>query len=308
MLQQDLNSLKGPWPVLRLSSCWWFALKAMDTWGRIQFVRSFKKGKAAAGRKGLPITEETITENLLYELIEAQSRNNGFVPDVLMYQAEREPKEGNDIDLFVRYPWGTVRFMVQSKLVYDTLRYQSIKHDNKNGEQIDLLLAASAKLRAVPLYLFYNHVPGHTTIEKWCNEEWDETQYGCTVANARRIANQFYPAGVWTIPSFDDLHSGGQDQQLARPWITLVCCEYNSLTELLARFGDGGNVAGIEPQTDWPEFGDEVDLVVPSVGDSENGTIRYRRMNSTKELAKELPVNDNPEQFYPRFIATLDVR
>lgn len=157
--------------------CLWAAIQSMITWDRIGFVDSQNRGRRAAGRPELPITEETITENMLVELAASGPFNSRRIPFVELWEAQYEPTEGNDLDLWVRYSFGWVHFMVQSKRLYENLRYKEIWHENRHGMQVDLLINASNG-KGIPLYLLYNHVPNEQRNEEWCGVTCDETQYG----------------------------------------------------------------------------------------------------------------------------------
>lgn len=305
MVRDDLRHFQQPWPLLRpYSHCMWFALRALDTWDRIGFVRGFKKSQAGAGRKGLPITEETITENILFDFIQA-SFSPGTPSTVELWQAEHEPREGNDLDLLINYPFGRVHFMVQSKLLYDTNLYPSIKHSNKQGEQIDLLLQSSRIRNAVPMYLFYNHVLGFVRTGQVCRRGYDETQFGCTVAHAQVIGSNFRQRGNWTIPTFQQLHDVGDP--IAVPWIKLVCCDYQDPQALGASFIPKGDPDPVLPIS--PLVPKDRTLVVPVSGldGSESMPVTYTRIESAKEMKWDLEPDPEEGRYYARFILSIDV-
>lgn len=290
---------------LHIGNCPWFAVQSLLIWDRIAFVRNLKKSKAIAGRKGLPLTEETLTEDLLFDFFRTQWGRGGS-SDVAIWQAQSEPHEGNDLDLWIQYPFGVVRFMVQAKILNMFRKYRSIRHFNSNGEQIDLLRRASTVNKAIPLYLFYNHVDEFVRQETWCGKDCDETQYGCTIAHADLIAQRFYPSGTWTIPTFSDLHAAGGATQLAAPWITLVCGCIGSrgdlARQLLTATAEDDAIPLVKGGL---PYGESFQLRAATIEGQEGAPVIYKELTPENWQNTKRDRNPDPKQYYPRFILTI---
>jgi len=288
--------------------CLWFAVQSMITWDRIGFVDSQNRSRRAAGRPELPITEETITENMLFDLAESGPFDPRRIPFVELWEAQYEPTEGNDLDLWVRYSFGWVHFMIQSKRLYENLRYTAIWHENRHGMQVDLLINASNG-KGVPLYLLYNHVPNEQRNEAWCGVRCDETQYGCTVSYAPNIKAWLPPAPQErTTPTFSDLHTAHLTRGRAVPWIKLVCCRYDTKEDLCGGLGLN--------KEDWDKVlvsetgpvGSSFEYTPPSVLGENKEPVSYTPYTRPKGDPKPKERDPVEGRYFTSYLMAMDVR
>jgi RNase P/RNase MRP subunit p30 len=95
----------------------WAQKFAYDTW---------KKIKLSFTNDNFKIYETTITQNMVYELLELKFSN------VKIFEALDETTNGNDLEVFIEsFDKRYYKFAVQSKIVYKNNKYSSIKHQSK---------------------------------------------------------------------------------------------------------------------------------------------------------------------------------
>lgn len=144
----------------------------------------------------MPLSEETLTETLLYEIAWAHKADPGF--RVRVATKPEESLHGGDWELWLTQGGKGIKFRVQAKRLYPNGRYKSLFSYGKDayGNAVDLhlqtkKLIASAKLdNSIPLYCFYNFDGGH--ISDWpriqCPHKHRGASYwGCSVATASDI-------------------------------------------------------------------------------------------------------------------------
>ena len=138
--------------------CTWSRLVSALIWERIGFVRY---------RKGIKITETTVTQNLVFEFwLSAKSRS---LP-IEIYESKNEKSNGNDFEIFLETPKGFILLPVQCKIISKTDKYNSINHNTAGVDQIDLLLNYAQKKKGIAAYFLYNYF-----------DHWDE------IKNIQRI-------------------------------------------------------------------------------------------------------------------------
>lgn len=124
--------------------CPWCDLAAAEAWHRIRYAHSLPKTS---------LFETTMTQNLLMAIAMHPA------PGVRVFEALDESRNGNDLEILIEVASSSYAcYAVQAKIVYRrTGRYQQIRHQTRNGQQIDLLLAYAAREKCVPGYLLYCH-------------------------------------------------------------------------------------------------------------------------------------------------------
>ncbi|RAK02900.1 hypothetical protein LX87_01021 [Larkinella arboricola] len=192
-------------------------LFSVVTWEKIAFVRR---------QKGLKFHEVTATQNLLFQFrLLAEANPSG----VIMYEADSEKTNGNDIELYIKINGRYIFFACQAKIVYDKSSarrpdtYDSIKHlINKKTpnpeEQIESLLRYAKRKGGIPIYLFYNYCADQKTVNDIVQSSSENIEvYGCSYVDARSLIGNYYSINDWhTIPTFRSLHI-----QQAKPFYKL---------------------------------------------------------------------------------------
>lgn len=218
------------------TACNWFQFFAQETWDRIGYVRT---------RRGLKIWETTVTQNLMFEF---HTSKEAYLPmmratwGIEILESVNESTNGNDIELFVETSGGILFFAIQAKIInHDGFRrgglvdgnYPYMNHTVGTNNQIDLLCDYASKKGGLPLYLLYNYVNDNYKENMLCGIDYEIEQYGCSIVNASYIKNNYLVGGVWTIPTFKNLHPN-----IALPWFTIPCCFSNkSKDEVLKMLG-----------------------------------------------------------------------
>lgn len=214
---------------LNPTACNWFQYFAQETWDRIGYVRT---------RRGLKIWETTVTQNLMFEF---HTSKEAYLPmmrttwGIEILESINESANGNDIELFVETKGGILFFAVQAKIInHEGFRrgglidgnYPYMNHVVATNNQIDLLCDYASRKGGLPLYLLYNYVNDTFDDKTLCNINFEIEQYGCSIVNASYIKTNFLVGGVWTIPTFKNLHPS-----IALPWFAIPCCFSNKTKE-----------------------------------------------------------------------------
>ena len=280
--------------------CNFLQVLSADTWERIKFART---------RKGLRIFETTITQNLLFELRRTKEIVNAamgmYLWNIRIYESTNEKANGNDIELFIPFNKGYLFFPVQAKIIY----HQGFKRKHKmsNGDypsmnhivkttgvqQINSLLNYATTRKGYPLYLLYNYVNKSLAKASKCNIGFEEEQYGCSVASANFIYKNYYNSGLWSIPTFDDLHP-----KYAHPWFILACCfsKANDLNEIASTYFP---FDGDSPKNDLRVYSS-------SEVDQSNGWKDFDLTEVPNEAFRERD-EQNQIAFIPKFRIVLDL-
>ncbi len=216
--------------------CNWFQYFAQETWDRIGYVRT---------RRGLKIWETTVTQNLMFEFHTSKALyfpaiNLSWGVEIL--EAVNEKTNGNDIELFVEINGTILFFAVQAKIINHQGfkrvgiadgNYLQMNHVVGTHNQIDLLCSYASAKGGLPLYLLYNFVNNSFEEDSLCNIDFEIEQYGCSIVGASHIRDNYLINGIWTIPTFLDLHP-----DFALPWFVIPCCFKNKskkeIIEMLA--------------------------------------------------------------------------
>lgn len=187
--------------------CDLFKLLSIETWKRIEY---------AYLKSGIKVFETTITQNLLFEI---NALSDQFDLDINIFEAVDENRNGNDLELIIRYPKEGTEFYtpIQGKKVYRNQTYGSIDH----GNQIETLLNYALEKRSTAFYLFYNYTP--SGINGWVSP-CDLSLFGCSMVNANFIRDNYYNKKTkrngskgWIIPTLQKLIPK------SFPWHELVC-------------------------------------------------------------------------------------
>jgi hypothetical protein len=160
----------------------WLQLYSVQIWNKIGFVRN---------RKGLKISETTITQNLIFDFWQLAAASK--LP-VEIYESRNEKANGNDLEIFVETSKGFISFPCQAKIIQKNNHYNSIHHRNKNNSvyQIDMLIEYADRNRGIPIYLLYNYCNNFKHCQKV--EEltgYEIENYGCSIVNANFIKENF---------------------------------------------------------------------------------------------------------------------
>ena len=282
--------------------CLWFAVQSMEVGDRLAFVYALNASRRAVQRPGIPITEWSITEKILFDLNQSRSHYPRHFGGVEMWRAQYEPTEGNDIDLWIQYSFGWVHFMVQAKRQYPSRHYEKIWEHNRHGYQVDVLLRASVG-KGTPLYLLYNTLPSGRARETHCTYTSDATQYGCTVAHASRI-RPFLPAAVpMTTPTFDRLHPS--PPTIAFPWIVLVCCKHDSKASLGRALGLGEEESNQIPVSDRGPEGTTFEYLPPSLEGENAEPVSYYRVEEGSPSKRGSEADPIPGRYYAPYLLAM---
>lgn len=177
----------------------WLKIFSRNTWNRLGFSQKFKNE--------VKTYETTITQNLIYEILEiARATGN---PALRLLEARDESTNGNDIKIFVQYKDGYILFPAQAKSIYPSGKYEKISHRSGGKYQIHALIEYAVKKQGIPVYLFYNYYDQWRDVIDWNNLLGFEYEcFGCSLANAHFMENRYFDStGLkWKIPGYFDLH------------------------------------------------------------------------------------------------------
>lgn len=246
-----------------LDKCDVFRAAALDTWYRIEFSRK---------RPGLKIHETTVTQNLVYELNLLNWQMYSRL-GISIFESTDERANGDDLEIKVQdLSGGFITFATQSKILYHNLplskgglknlgdgRYPEMKHPkvNKKGSknQIDLLLNYAKKKGYVPIYLLYNYVDTHFSLQQKCGVSFDEKQYGCSIISAQYLKKNYALPHNGNLPrniKFSDLHP-----KVAKPWFVLSCCFHSmEVGGIIGELGGGEIDYQIKTESNGEVFDD----------------------------------------------------
>ena len=134
------------------------------------------RAKALRARFG----EESLTDLLVLDMLPHQ-RARGFWLSPTTKQEEASC--GADLLVAVRHRTGRwSRFVLQAKKLYPGDDYRMLNGGQKCFEQLDKLERCARQLRALPLYLLYNHTNSAQASQHWrCTQPFAAEQLGCTL-------------------------------------------------------------------------------------------------------------------------------
>jgi len=144
-----------------------------------RYIRRWLRGQPA-------VKEESLTDWLLYDISSKSPRFR-----YAAFSRHTEAREtGADWEWWILFPRRSFRFRVQAKkLTRDGDVYASLAYTNKNGLQIDMLLASSDRANALPFYAFYTGSPSQTMCGAQRHDE------GAFLGGARRMFSDFIAPG-----------------------------------------------------------------------------------------------------------------
>ena len=141
------------------------------------------------------VGEETFTDNILMEMCDVM---NLLDMPLRIFRSVDEKTNGGDLEIFVPMKNKFVRLAVQAKKVYieKNYVYDAMPHTVKGSGklQINLLLDYAKKIRAVPIYLFYNYCEVeviNVKILSGAKRSPPITHFGCSFADANWVKQNF---------------------------------------------------------------------------------------------------------------------
>lgn len=180
----------------------WLQLYSVNTWNKICFLRN---------RKGLKISETTITQNLVFDFWQLAIASE--LP-IEIYESKNEKANGNDFEIFVETIKGFISFPCQAKIIQKDNKYSTVTHKQKRSSalQINLLIDYAKEMQGIPIYFFYNYCNDL----KFCEQLQEATgyaieNYGISVVKAADLKRDFLFRKAnndieFKIPYFKDLH------------------------------------------------------------------------------------------------------
>ena len=183
---------------------------AESIWNRLREAR----------RWGVRLGEETLTDLLVLDfLMSTPSHNIRFIPTI----KPKEAVQGTDLVVYVRRGANKADiYAVQAKRLYErNYNCLNARSGSSNGHQINILEDYARALRAIPLYLLFNHVDDKDSDSAWqCCQTIDKRQFGCTLVPSWRIRDAISTRGCRT---FKYIHS----DLAALPWRCAFACPNN---------------------------------------------------------------------------------
>lgn len=130
--------------------------------------------------------EESLTDLLVLDMLPYQ-RARGFWLSPTTKQEEASC--GADLLVAVRHRTGHwSRLVLQAKKLYPEDNYRMLNRGQKCFAQLKKLERCARHLRALPLYLLYNHTKGAQASKDWCcTQPFAPDQLGCTLVPSWRI-------------------------------------------------------------------------------------------------------------------------
>ena len=104
------------------------------------------------------VKEESLTDWLLYDV----SKRLPFVRYKAYTRHEEANHTGADWEWWILLPSKNIKMRVQAKKILQSDNYPSLAHSNRNGFQIDKLIADARKANAISLFALYSKVSGVT--------------------------------------------------------------------------------------------------------------------------------------------------
>lgn len=250
----------------------WLNYLSIKTWYDLE------KGRVIGG-----VREETLTENILLETCDAM--NKAKMP-VRLFRALDEKTNGGDLEIFVQHKNKYVRLALQAKKVFVDKKYiyDSADHIIKGSGQlqINLLLDYASKMKAVPLFLFYNYCDNETINERILYQEKIKppiTHFGCSFTDAHWVKQQFV--------------SGSPEKWSKKPGIIDVHPPSRPFSEL-DLFRTGYSWGELMKKLNISTAADDIDLIDPAALDITSDWREYRPnpvFKKNDETINEFAVN-----------------
>ena len=164
--------------------------------------------------------EETLTDLLVLDFSMSVPRHKiKFIPTT----KPKEAVQGTDLVVYVRRDTNKADiYAVQAKRLYErSYNCLNAQSGSSNGHQINILEDYAMALRAIPLYLLFNHVDDKDSDSAWqCCQTIDKRQFGCTLVPSWRVRDAISTRGCRT---FKYIHS----DLAALPWRCAFACPKN---------------------------------------------------------------------------------
>lgn len=165
--------------------------------------------------------EETLTDLLVLDFSMSVPRHKiKFIPTT----KPKEAVQGTDLVVYVRRDANKADiYAVQAKRLYErSYNCLNARSGSSNRHQINILEDYAKALRAIPLYLLFNHVDDKDSDSAWqCCQTIDKRQFGCTLVPSWRIRDAISTRGCRT---FKYIHS----DLAALPWRCAFACPNNT--------------------------------------------------------------------------------
>ena len=160
------------------------------------------RAKALRARFG----EESLTDLLVLDMLLYQ-RARGFWLSPTTKQEEASCGAG--LLVAVRHRTGHwSRFVLQAKKLYPGDNYRMLNGGQKCFDQLNKLERCARQLRALPLYLLYNHTNSALASQHWrCTQPFAAEQLGCTLVPSWHIRQMICG---WSPRTFDQAHRVNQ--------------------------------------------------------------------------------------------------
>jgi len=193
-------------------TCQFLYYHATYIWDKIGFSR----------RKGLRISETTITEGFVFDLWQYAERQKLGIE---IYEATSERANGNDVEVFVELNNEYISLPCQAKIMDKSGRYAKIGHRVGAELQIDLLIDYAKKEGAIPGYLLYNHeTDKHALAVLKLHRPDDLSHWGISWTPAMTIEDIYFyrtktgSKKVKKLPVFASIHPS-----IGSPFADFVC-------------------------------------------------------------------------------------
>jgi hypothetical protein len=159
--------------------CESFRLQSGRVWNRM----------AKAPTVGMSLSEETLTETVLYEIALA---HQGADIEITIATRSAEARHGADWEWWLVKGNVCLSFRVQAKRLFPSARYQSLLKAGPNRyAQLDKLIAVSQQEGHIPLYCFFNFQPSLSYSDNWkghCRHSYRGPSFwGCSLAMAEDV-------------------------------------------------------------------------------------------------------------------------
>lgn len=164
-----------------------------DVWNRLQNSKAY----------GISQGEETLTDNILLYLA---SQNLSSIK-IIQTPKNLEPFKGTDWEWWIgNRSTGYLRYAVQAKkLDLKSGRYSSLNHKVGSKTQHQILEDYARVNKAIPLYVFYNHLESKDYPKKWnCPLPIDHQKLGCTVTPLKNVTKALSIRGSRTFQKIHD--------------------------------------------------------------------------------------------------------
>lgn len=146
--------------------------------------------------------EESLTDLLVLDMLPYQHARGFWLSPTTKRE---EASCGADLLVAVRYRTGRwSRLVLQAKKLYPEDNYRMLNGGQKCFDQLKKLERCARHLRALPLYLLYNHTNSALASQHWrCTQPFAAEQLGCTLVPSWHIRRMIRG---WVPRTFDQAH------------------------------------------------------------------------------------------------------